>query len=162
MVTVANVPTTRTNVTLKNVRVTNTEGRGLNARRPKHPPKLPRMGIRVVKEEARGVARVETPTPRRAHQRPLGIPLLLVLTPRSAHMGITPPLKGLIPRRGDWPGWPSPSWLQWWMSNSLPRSRGAAPKRRTWFSGSSWKLGIKFFEQCLTPTQHSLYWPGAC
>ena len=116
---------------IKNVRVTNTNGRRLNARRPKQPPELPRMGIRVVKEEGRGVARVEPPTPRDAHQRPLLLPLLLMLTPISAHKGITPPLRGLIPRRGDWPGWPSPSWLQGWMSISLPRSRGAAPRRRT-------------------------------
>ena len=122
---------------IKNVKVRNTNGRRLNGRRPKHPPELPRMGIRMVKEQARGVARVETPTPRGAHQRPLLLPLLPVLTSRSAHMGITPPVRGLIPRRGDWPGWPSPSWLQGWMSNSLPRSRGAALKRKTWFSGSS-------------------------
>ena len=31
------------------------------------------------------------------------------------------------------------------MSSSLTGSRGAAPKRRTWFSGFSLKLGIKFF-----------------
>ena len=103
---------TRTNVTYKNVRVTNTNGRKLNPRRPKHPPELPRMGIRVVKEEAREVASVETKTPRGAHRRPLFLPLLPTLIPRSAHRGITPPLRGLTPRRGDWPGWPSPSWLQ--------------------------------------------------
>ena len=105
--------------------------------RLKHPPELPRMGRRVVKEEARGVARVEPQTPRGAHQHPLLLPLLPRSTPRSAHRGITPLLGGLTPRRGDWPGWPSPSWLQGWMSNSLLRSRGAAVKRRTWFSGSS-------------------------
>ena len=93
---------------IKSVGVTNTNGRRLNAKRPKHPPKLPRMGIRVVKEEAREVARVETPTPRGAHWRPLFLPLLPMVTPRSAHRGITRPMKGLTPRRGDWPGWPSP------------------------------------------------------
>ena len=92
----------------KNVRVTNTKGRRLNARRPKFPPELPRMGIRVVKEEARGVAKVKPWTLRGAHQRLLLLPLLPVLTLRSAHRGITPPLRGLIRRRGDWPGWPSP------------------------------------------------------
>ena len=59
---------------IKNQRVTNTNGRRLNTRRPKQPPELPRMGIRVVKEEAREVARVETPTPRGAHWRPLFLP----------------------------------------------------------------------------------------
>ena len=122
---------------IKNVRVTNTNGRRLNARRPKHPPELSRMGMRLVKDEAREVARVETPTPRGAHQRPLFHSLLPMSTPRSVHRGITPPLRGLTPRIGDWPGWPNPSWLQGWMSNSLLRSRGAALKRRTWFSGSS-------------------------
>ena len=100
------------------------------------PTRNPRMGIRVVKEVARGVAKVDPLTPRGAHQRPLLLPLLQKETPRSAHRGTTPPLRGITPRRGDWPGWLSPSWLQWWMSNSLLRSRGAAPKRRTWFSGS--------------------------
>ena len=120
----------------KNLRVTNTNGRRLNARRRIHPRELPRMGIRVVKEEARGVVRVEPQTPRGGHQRPLLLPLLPSLTPRSTHRGITPPLRGLTPRRGDWPGWPSCSWLQGWMSSSLLRSRGAALKRRTWFFGS--------------------------
>ena len=96
----------------KNVRVTNTNGRRLNARNPKQPPELPRMGTRVVKEEARRVAPAEPPTPSGAHQRPLLLPPLPMLTPRSAHRGITPPLRGLTPRRGDWPGRPSPSWLQ--------------------------------------------------
>ena len=114
------------------------------------------MGIKVVKEVARGVAKVDPLTPTGAHQRPLLLPLLPKVTPRSAQRGITPPLRGITPRRGDWPGWPSPSWLQEWRSNSLLRSRGAAPKRRTWFSGSSWKSGIKFFERCLTPVQHFL------
>ena len=40
-------------------------------------------------------------------------------------------------KKSNWPGWSSPSWLEGWMSNSLLRSRGAAPKGRTWFSGSS-------------------------
>ena len=86
-----------------------------NARKPQHPPELPRMGIRVVKEEAREVARVETPTPRGTHRGPLFLPLLPMLTPRSAHRGITPPLRGITPKRGDWPGWPSPSWLPGFM-----------------------------------------------
>ena len=60
---VGNVVTTRTNVTSKNVTVINTNARRLNARKPKPPPELPRMGTRVVKEEAKGGARVEPPTP---------------------------------------------------------------------------------------------------
>ena len=83
------------------------------------------------------VAKVDPLTPRGAPQRPLLLFLPPKVTPRSAHRGITLPLRGITPRRGDWPGWPSPSWLQGWMSSSLLRSRGAAPKRRTWFSGSS-------------------------
>ena len=97
---------------IKNVRVTNANGRRLNARKHKHPPELPRMGIRVVKEEAREVARVETPTPRGAHRRPLFLPFLPLLTPKRAHRGITPPLRVPTQRRGDWPEWLSPSWLQ--------------------------------------------------
>ena len=77
--------------------------RRLNARRPKHPPELPKMGIRVVKEVVRGVAMVEPLTPRGAHQHPLLLPLLPRVTPRSAHRGITPPLRGKAPRRGEWP-----------------------------------------------------------
>ena len=79
------------------------------------PSRIPQNGDKVVKEEARGVARAEPPTPRGAHQRPLLLPLLQRVAPRSAHRGITPPPRGLTPRRGDWIGWPSPSWLQWWM-----------------------------------------------
>ena len=130
---------------IKNARVTNTNGRRPNARQPKHPAELPRMGTRVVREEAREVARVETPTCRGAHQRPLFLPLLPMLTPRSAHRRITPPLRGRTQRRADWPGWPSPSWLQGLMSNSRLRSRGAALKRRTWFIGSSQKSGDQHF-----------------
>ena len=114
-----------------------------NARRPKRPPEIPRMGIKVVKEVARGVAKMDPLTPRGAHQRPLLHPVLLLhrllpqVTPRSAPKGITLPLRGKIPRRGASPGWPSPSLLQGWMSSSLMRSRGAASKKRTWFSGFS-------------------------
>ena len=97
------------------------------------PTRNPRMGIKVVKEVARGVAKVDPLTPRDADQRPLLLLLLPQVTPRSAHRGITLPLRGNTPRRGDWPGRPSPSWLQGWMSSSLMRSEGAAPKRRTWF-----------------------------
>ena len=109
----------------------NSSGRRLNARGTKHPAETPRVGIKVVKEVARGVAKVDPLTPRGAHQRPLLLPLLPTVTPRSAHRGITPPPRGITPKRGDWPGWPSPSWLQGWVSNSLLRSRGAARKRRT-------------------------------
>ena len=44
-----------------------------------------RMGIKVVKEVARGVAKVDPLVPRGAHQRPLLLPLLPKVTPRSAH-----------------------------------------------------------------------------
>ena len=53
-------------------------------RRHKHPPKTPRMGIQVVKEVARGVAKMDPPTPRGAHQRSLLHPLLLLHPPRAA------------------------------------------------------------------------------
>ena len=92
-----------------------TNARRLKARKPKHPPELPRMGTRVLKEEARGGAKVETPTPRGARQRPLLFLLLMLLSPRNAHRGVTPPLGGLNPRRGDWHEWPSCSWLLGWM-----------------------------------------------
>ena len=88
----------------------------------------------MVREQVRGVARVEPQSPRGAHQRPLLLPLLPSVGPRSAHRGIPPPRRRLTPRRGDWPGWPSPSWPHGRMSNSLLRSRAAAPKRRTWFT----------------------------
>ena len=71
----------------------NSSDRRLNARRPKHPPEIPRMGIKVVKEVARGVDKVHPLSPRDAHQRPLLLPLLPEVTPRSAHRGITLPLR---------------------------------------------------------------------
>ena len=107
------------------------------------PTRNPPNGEKVVKEVARGVAKMDTLTPRGAHQRPLLHALLLLhpllpqVIPRSAPRAITLPLRGITPRRGDWPAWPGPSLLQGWMSSSLMRSRGAALKRRTWFSGSS-------------------------
>ena len=101
------------------------------------PTRTPQNGDKGGKAGGKGAGKVDPLTPRGAHQRPLLLPLLPKVTPRSADRGITPPLRGITPRRGDWPGWPSPSWLQGWMSNSLLRSRGAALKRRTWFSGSS-------------------------
>ena len=88
--------------------------------------------------------------PRGAPQRPLLLTILPRVTPRSAHRGITLPLRGITPRRGDWPGSPTPSWLQGWLSSSLLRYRGAAPKRGTLFSGSSLKSEITFFERCNT------------
>ena len=71
------------------------------------PTRNPQNGAKVVKEVVRGVAKVDPLTPRGAHQRPLLLPLLPQVTPRSAHRGITLPLRGITPRRGDWPGWPS-------------------------------------------------------
>ena len=103
----------------------------------------PPNGDKGGKGGGKGVARMDPLTPRGAHQRPLLHQLLLLhpLLPqvilRSAPRGITLHLRGITPRRGAWPGWPGPSLLQGWMSSSLMRSRGAAPKRRTWFSGSS-------------------------
>ena len=78
------------------------------------------MGIKV-KEVAKGVVRLDPLTPRGAHQRLLlrllllPHPLLPQVSPRSDPKGITLPLRGIILRRGAWPGWPSPSWLQEWM-----------------------------------------------
>ena len=95
------------------------------------PPETPRMEIKVVKEVARGVVKVDPLTARGARRRLLLHPLQPQVTPRNAPRGITLPLRGITPRRGDWPGWPSLSWLQVRMSSSLMRSRGAAPKRRT-------------------------------
>ena len=92
---------------------------------------------------------MEPLTPRGAHQRRLLVPLLPKLTPRSAHKGITPPLRGITPRRGDWPGWPSPSWQQGWMSNSLLRSRGATRKKRTWIFWILVKIGDQVFRAVL-------------
>ena len=111
---------TLTNATSRNARVTNSSVRRRSARRTRRPPEIPRMGIKV-KEVARGVVRLDPLTPRGAHQRPL-LRLLLLLhpllpqvSPRSAPKGITLPLRGIILRRGAWPGWPRPSWLQEWM-----------------------------------------------
>ena len=84
-----------------------------NGRRPRRPPEIPRMGIKVVKEVARGMGKLDPLTPRGAHQRPLLHPLLLLhpflpqVTPRNAPKGIMLPLRGIILRRGAWPGWPS-------------------------------------------------------
>ena len=101
------------------------------------PTRNPQNGDKGDKGSGKWVAKVDPLTPRGAHQGPLLLPLPPQVTPRSVHRGITLSLRGITPRRGDWPGWPSPSWLQRWMSSSLMTSRGAAPKRRTWFSGSS-------------------------
>ena len=101
------------------------------------PTRNPPNGDKVGKGDGKGGGKGGPLTPRDAHQRPLLPPLLPQVTPRSAHRGITLPLKGITPRRGVWPGWPSPSWLQGCMSSFLMRSREEAPKRRTWFSGSS-------------------------
>ena len=100
------------------------------------PTRTPQNGDKGGKRGGKGVPKVDSLTLRGAHQRPLQLPLLPEVTLRSAHRGITPPLRGITPRRGDWPGWPRPSWLQGWRSNSLLRNRGATPKRRTWFCGS--------------------------
>ena len=48
----------------------------------------------MVKEEARGVARLEPPTPKGAHQCPLLLPLLPRVTLRSAPEGNTASLEG--------------------------------------------------------------------
>ena len=101
------------------------------------PTRNPQNEDKGGKGGGKGAGKGGPPNPRGAHQRPLQLPLPPQVTPGSARRGITLPLRGRTPRRGDWPGWPSPSWLQGWMSSSLMRSRGAAPKERTWFSGSS-------------------------
>ena len=108
-----------------------------------------RMGIKVVKEVARGVAKVDPLTPRGAPQRPLHLPLLPKMTPRSAHRGITLPLRGITPRRGDWPGWPSPSWLQRWMSSSLLRSRGGGSEEEDLVFWILVKIGDQVFRAVL-------------
>ena len=85
------------------------------AERQKTQKKTLRMGIKVIKEVARGVAKMDPLTPKGAHQRPLLHPLLLLhplppqVIPRRAPRGITLPLRGITPRRGAWPGWPGPS-----------------------------------------------------
>ena len=62
----------------------------------------------------KGGGKTRPPNPKGAHQRPL-LHLLLLLhpllpevSPRSAPKGITLPLRGIILRRGAWPGWHSP------------------------------------------------------
>ena len=67
-------------------------------------------------------------TPRGAHQRPLLLLLQPQVTPRNAPKGITLPLRGITRRRGDWPGWPSLSWLQGSLSRSLMKSSEAVPR----------------------------------
>ena len=57
--------------------------------------------------QRRSSAPVATPTPA-ATPAPAG-------DPKKRPKGITLPLRGIIPRRGAWPGWPNPSWLQGWM-----------------------------------------------
>ena len=52
----------------------NLSRRRLNARRTKHPPKTPRMGTKVVKEVARGVAKVDPLTPKRRSSAPAATP----------------------------------------------------------------------------------------
>ena len=85
------------------------------------PARNPPNGDKGGKGGGKRVVKLDPLTPRGAHQRPLLHPLLLLhplspqVTPRNAPKGITLPLRGIIPRRGAWPGWPSPSWLQGWM-----------------------------------------------
>ena len=52
------------------------------------------------------MAKVDPLTPRGARQRPLLLPFLPKVTQRSADRGITPALKGITPRVGDWLGCP--------------------------------------------------------
>ena len=73
------------------------------------------------------------PNPQRRSSAPAATPPLAAGDPKKRPQGDNASPEGITPRRGDWPGWPSPSWLQGWMSSYLMRSRGAAPKRRTGF-----------------------------
>ena len=104
------------------------------------PSRTPQNGGKGGKRGGKGGGKGGTSNPRGAHQRLLLLPLLPMLTPRSAHRGITSPLRGLTPRKGHWPGWPSPSWLQGWMSNSPLRSRGTGflDPRDNWGSSFLW------------------------
>ena len=101
------------------------------------PTRTPRIGDKGGKGAGKGGGKGGPPNPQRRSSVPAATPPPAEGDPKKRPQGNPPPLRGITPRRGDWPGWPSPSWLQGWMSNSLLRSRGAAPKRRTWFSGSS-------------------------
>ena len=62
------------------------------------------MGTSVVKEEARGVARVEHPTPRDAHQRQLFLPFLAAADPKKRPQGDNASPEGSISkeRRLGW------------------------------------------------------------
>ena len=90
----------------------------------KTPTRNPPNGDKDGNRGGKGAGKGGPPNPQRRSSAPAATPPLPQVTPRSAHRGITLLLRGITPRRGDWPGWPSPSWLQQWMSSSLMRSRG--------------------------------------
>ena len=107
------------------------------------PGRNPPNGDKGGKRGGKGGGKNGPPNPQRRSSAPVAIPTPAATPapaagdPKKHPRGITLPLRGRTPRRGAWPGWPGPSLLQGWMSSSLMRSRGAAPKRRTWFSVSS-------------------------
>ena len=101
------------------------------------PTRTPQNGDKGGEGGGMGGGKGGTPTPRSRFSLPLLLLPLKLLPQRNAQRGITPPLWGLTPRRGDWPGRPSLSWLLEVIWNSPLRSRRAALKRRTWSSGSS-------------------------
>ena len=101
------------------------------------PTRNPQNGDKGGKGGGRGVGKGGPPNPQRRSAAPAATPPPAEGDPKKHPQGDNALHRGITPRRGDWPGWPSPSWLQGWMSNSLLRSRRAAPRRRTWFSGSS-------------------------
>ena len=103
----------------------------------------PPNGDKGGKGGGKGGGKNGPPNPERRSSTPVATPTSAATPapaagdPKKRPRRITLPLRGITPRKGAWPGWPGPSLLQGWMSSSLMRSRGAAPKRRTWFSGSS-------------------------
>ena len=73
------------------------------------PTRTPQNGDKVGKGGGKwgAIDKGGTPHPQRRSSAPATSPSPAAADPKKAHRGITPPVRGLTPRRGDWPGWPS-------------------------------------------------------
>ena len=101
------------------------------------PTRDPRNGDKGGKGGGKGGGEGGPPNPQRRSAAPAATPPPAESDPKKRPQGdnASPEGNNCKKRRLAWMS--SPSWLQGWMSSSLLRSRGAAPKRRTGFSGSS-------------------------
>ena len=95
------------------------------------PTRNPQNGDKGGKGGGKGGCKGGPPNPHRRSSAPAATPPPAEGDPKKCPPGDTASTEGNNSKKRDWPGWPSPSWLQGWMSKSLLRSRGAALRRRT-------------------------------